>query len=184
MNTTAIAVEMLVIGYQSMVWMVLLVALTPFYDDALIPILKEWKELILIASVPAAYTLGAIINGIVSKIFQWIRIEDRLIYKNEKPSTMRAAILAHNPQAYEHVIKNFDYPRLLRSTTFTFLLIGVFSIIHLWPPATTVPELLLVVGIAIIGTGVALWAWYETAENYYLHLRKTYIELIRYIPKQ
>jgi hypothetical protein len=91
MSTTALAVELLVIGYQTIVWLVLLFALTPFYDDVLLNLLKNWKEIVFIASVVAAYTLGAIMNGVVSRV--WDCFERKWIYTDIKPSIMRAAIL-------------------------------------------------------------------------------------------
>ena len=102
MSTTSLAVELLLIGYQTIAWLLLLAALTPFYNHAILEALKDWKELIFIASLALAYTLGAITNGIVSKIFNWI--EAPLIYKHEKPSEMRAAILVHNPDGSTGVI--------------------------------------------------------------------------------
>jgi large-conductance mechanosensitive channel len=133
---------------------------------------RDWKELVFIASVVVAYTLGSIINSVVSRIIN--PIEDRVIYKNEKPSIMRAAILAQNPQAFDPVLKNFEYSRLLRSTIFNFLLIGIFSFIHLCLKDASSSKLLLVVLFTLIATGIAYWAWYETAENYYCHLEATY----------
>ncbi len=173
MSTTALAVELLVIGYQTLVWLALAACLSSLCDDTLLKGMKDWKELVIVASVVAAYSSGAIMNGVVSRIMS--SIESKVIYKRpQKPSEMRAAILVQKPEAFDHIIKNFDVPRVLRSTIFNILLIGLFLLIHLFSSNATYSQLLLVAVIFAIGTAVAAWAWFETAENYYIHLSRTY----------
>jgi hypothetical protein len=67
-TTTALAVELVIIGYQALIWILLGISLFPFFSGLQITTLKEWKEPLVIASLVAAYTSGAIINGVVSKI--------------------------------------------------------------------------------------------------------------------
>jgi len=173
MSTTALAVELLVIGYQTLVWLALAACLSPLCDDTLLKAMKDWKEVVIVASVVAAYSSGAIMNGVVSRIMS--SIETKVIYKRpQKPSEMRAAILVQKPEAFDHIIKNFDVPRVLRSTIFNFLLIGLFSFVHYFSSNATYSQLLLVAVLFTVGTAFAAWAWFETAENYYIHLSKTY----------
>ncbi len=172
MSTTALAVELLVIGYQTLVWLALAACLSPLCDDTLLKAMKDWKELVIFASVIAAYSSGAIMNGVASRIMS--SIESKVIYKGQRPSKMRAAILVQKPEAFDHIIKNFDVPRVLRSTIFNILLIGLFLLIHLYSSNATYSQLLLVAVIFVIGTAVAVWAWYELAEDYYTHLSQTY----------
>ena len=87
---------------------------------------------------------------------------------------MRAAILVQKPEAFDHIIKNFDVPRVLRSTIFNILLIGLFLSFHIFSSNATNSQLWLVAVIFVLGAGMAAWAWYETAENYYIHLSQTY----------
>ncbi len=182
MSTTALAVELLVIGYQALVWLTLAACLLPLCDDTLLRAMKEWKELLAVASVVPAYTLGAIMNGIASKVTD--RLEGRLIEwrskacfikgRSQQPSEARAAILIQKPEAIEHVMGNYVVPRLLRSTIINVFLIGVFSFIHLSSSDATSPQLLLAGVLIVLGIAATVWAWYESAENYYIHLWRTY----------
>lgn len=180
MSTTALAVELLVIGYQALIWLVLVASLFPVSSLDPLQMFKEWKELIIIGSVVAAYTTGAIINGVTTSIMERLKI-DKVIYKRkEPPSEMRAAILVRKPEAFMHIMKNFDVPRVLRSTIINVLLIGVFTFIHLYRSTTsTCSQLVLLICLVALGTAISAWAWYETAENFYIHLTKTYDEVTK-----
>lgn len=178
MSTTALAVELLVIGYQTLVWLALAACLFPQCDGALLGALKDWKELVVVTSVVAAYTSGAIMNGVASRIM--FPIESKVIYKRpQKPSEMRAAILVQKPEVFSHIIKNFDVSRVLRSTIFNILLIGLFTFLHLCSANATCSQLLLVALLFALGTAGAALAWYETAENFYIHLSQTYDALTK-----
>jgi hypothetical protein len=173
MTATALAVELLIIGYQSLVWLALAACLSALCDNTLLQMMKDWKELTVIASIVAAYTLGAIMNGISAKLLS--PLEDKLYSKrSQKPSEMRAAILVQEPQAYSQIIKNFDAPRVLRATVFNILLIGIFLFIQVLTLNATRSQLLLVAFGTLIAALFTLWAWYETAENYFIHLYQTY----------
>lgn len=177
MSTTALAVELLIIGYQTLFWVVLSICLFPVCDETMLAELKDWNELLIIGSIVAAYTSGAIMNGIVAGLMEWLGIDKKWIYKTNspKPSEMRAAILARNPDAFVQVIKNFDVPRVLRSTTPNIILIGVFTSIHLIRNSVPIwPQLSIVIFLFIIGAVLTAWAWYETAENFYIHLSRTF----------
>lgn len=174
MSTTALAVELLVIGYQALVWLALAACLSTSCDNTLMQTMRDWKEIIFVASVVAAYTSGAIMNGIASRLLSpW---EDWLYQKtrSEKPSEMRAAILIQKPEAFDRVMKNFEFPRVLRSTVFNILLTGIFLFINLLFLKGTTTQLFWVVVWTVVAALLVLWAWYETAENYFIHLCKTY----------
>lgn len=172
MTTTALAVELIVIGYQGLFWLVLAASLLPFFSSLQLDTLKEWKELLFLGSLVAAYTCGAIINGVVSKLMS--SIEAKLVFKRSRPpSEMRAAILVRQPEALKHIMTYFDVPRVLRSTSFNVLLIGVFTLIRFWGNLSCFEVLWVIIGFVVV-TACAFWAWYETDENYYVHLCQTY----------
>lgn len=172
MTTTALAVELIVIGYQTLVWLVLAASLLPFSSSLQFTTLKEWKEALFVASLVAAYTAGAIMNGVVSKLMS--SIEAKLVFKRFRPpSEMRAVILVHQPEALKHVMRYFDVPRVLRSTIFNVFLIGVFTLIRFYRILSCYEALVLIV-FFVVTTAFAVWAWYETDENYYIHLCQTY----------
>src|SRR5678809_995232 len=119
MGTTTLAAELLVIGYQALIWLILAACVVfNISGETLLEQLKEWKEVVVVGSVVVAYTAGAVMNGIVAKIMEkpeshWVHDEKRPV-----PSKMRATILVRNQDAFEHVIKNLDVPKILRSTMF------------------------------------------------------------------
>jgi hypothetical protein len=181
MSTTALAVELLVIGYQALIWLALVAFLLPISDHVQLQTLKDWKELVIIGSAVAAYTTGAIINAVTTSIMEKSKIDKKLVYKREKPpSEMRATILVRNPEAFMHIMKNFDAPRVLRSTVLNFILIGIFTFIHLYCfKSLTCLQLLLLALIFVACVVASAWAWYETAKNFYIHLTATYDEVTK-----
>lgn len=188
MGTTALAVELLVIGYQALIWLVLLTCLMfNISGETVLQELKEWKEVVVVGSVVVAYTVGAVVNGIVAKIMEkrevWVhqrvQRQQNLQEPRPVPSIMRAAILVKNPDVYKPVIQNLDIPKVLRSTIFNILLIGVFATIHASSQSTALITAPAVAFCFIIATGLSVWAWFEMAENYYIHLCATYDEVLR-----
>ena len=173
MGTTALAVELLVIGYQALIWLAIIVCLFFKCDTELLNTLKDWKELSIVASVAIAFTLGAIINGIMAKLMD--SADRKWIFKHDiKPSEMRAYILVNKPAAFPHIIENLIIPRLLRSTIFNIIMIGILTFFYLATQDATFTQLLIVVILFGVVSAFAAWAWYETSENYYIHLCETY----------
>ena len=79
MTTTALAVELIIIGYQTLIWLVLAVILLTHCGELPKIILTDWKELLIIGSLVAAYTSGAIVNGVASRLIS--KIEGKLVFK-------------------------------------------------------------------------------------------------------
>jgi len=77
--------------------------------------------------------------------------------------------------------KSFFYQLIWRRTTIlNFILIGIFTFIHLYcSKSLTCLQLLLLALIFVACVVAAAWAWYETAENYYIHLTATYDEVTK-----
>jgi hypothetical protein len=171
MTTTALAVELVIIGYQTLIWLVLAASLLFPCDVCWLTMLKDWKEPILVGSIAIAYTLGATVNTISSRVLQ--PFEGKCVFKEEKPSVMRAAILVRQPEALKQVMTYFDAPRVLRSTILNTLLIGVFTTIRFWCLLSWCKVLTLIVCFFLLAS-LAAWAWYEADDNYYTHLCATY----------
>ncbi len=173
MSTTALAVELLVIGYQTLVWLALAVCFSSLCDNTLMQAIKAEKELAAVASVVVAYTLGAMMNVIATRLMA--PLENKLYSKlPKKPSEMRAAILIQKPEALNHVMKYFEVPRVLRSTFFNILFIGILSFVHVISSNATRSQLLLVALFTLGTASFILWAWYEAVDNYRIHLSATY----------
>ena len=162
MTTTALAFELIIIGYQVLVW-VWLVGCFPECQGLLVRALNNWKEVTIAISIPAAYTAGAIMNPISAWLFSFW--EDK-IYAEKPPSVMRAAILLKNPEAHNQVMKYFEAPRVLRASTLNILLTGIFLSYRI----ESFPTLFFFA----VAAAAAAWAWYETTDNYYTHLGATY----------
>jgi hypothetical protein len=179
MSTTALAVEFLIIGYHTLIWVLLAACLLPACDEVMLRNLKDWKELLIGGSVVVAYTFGAVMNGVASKIME--KMERKLMKdKDPKPSEMRATILVRKPEAYEEVMKFFVVPRVLRSTIINFAFTGLFAVIHSLILATSIwPQPVFVFLIFALVTGFAYWGWRESCENFYIHLSATYDALTR-----
>jgi len=165
MTTTALAVELVIIGYQTLIWLVLAANLLFPCDVSWLTTIREWKEPILVGSIVAAYTFGATVNAIASKVLE--PFEGKCVFNGEKPSVMRAAILVRQPEALKQVMTYFDAPRVLRSTILNILLIGVFTTIHFWYLLSWCKALALIACSIFLGLLPIEWAKsvIEYAEN-------------------
>jgi amino acid permease len=155
MSTTSLFVEILVVGIQTLVWLVLLIHaqwdLKPFLD-----MLKEYKEyaaLITTLLLALAYVLGIFIDRIADSLCRWLRYSsDQLL--PESVGKIRLRIMKES----EGMAKFLDYQRsrlrIARATVFNmFVVIVLISIWMFWHRSAD-PGLM----ISVIGGGVVTFA--------------------------
>jgi hypothetical protein len=132
MNTTALVVEVVIIGAQVLLWVTL--ALISLFGVACPDpaTLKDWVAPISLGVLALSYTVGMVFDTMVASFFApWTMRSWRMPWTSERhtvsPSAMRSYLMLNHYEAFVHIEKRFDQSRLLRATVLNLLLIGVFA---------------------------------------------------------
>lgn len=167
MNTTFLFVELLIIGFESWVWMTLLFFSKYSLEDleGSLPFLKDWQPLILLVVLAFVYVAGVIMDRIADWAFRWLEdlYKQQIIGKFDKPvSVLRFSLGTQN----DFLNQQLDYTRtrlrIVRASVLNFPLIafGLGVFIHRWNAFPSQHEpLTQIIWIALIGiliTGMSL----------------------------
>lgn len=160
MGTTQIIVELLIIGFQVLTWVVLLFGVDRISCDTL-AMLKKWFPLVGVLGLAAAYTLGSVFDrllGFIIDRLQEVRIGTDSDVEERKETQYRV-MLSNTTDASKHLHNVNQQKRLLRATCVNAVMIalvggfrGVFSC-----------RVVLALGVFAIAAFIG-WAYYE--ENY------------------
>lgn len=167
MGTTALIVEMVIIGFQVVVWMSLIILVIVGYDWIDVSKFKDWATPISIALVGVSYTLGIIFDSFIRLLF--------ITLEPASPGNMMAYIIATNTDAAEELNKRANRSSLVRATSLNLLIISVSSLIFVkkyfgW----SIRILTLIVVFSILLTGLALLTWFRSVSGYNYYVREVY----------
>jgi hypothetical protein len=132
MGTTSIIVEMVIIGFQVLVWMTLVVLTVFGYQWIDLSKLKDWTTLLSVALVGTSYTLGIVFDSFIASLFAPWEYRSRMWLPDkitENPGRMRAYIMAKNPDASEELLKRANRNSLIRATSLNLVLISITLLI-------------------------------------------------------
>jgi len=137
MGTTSLIVEMVIIGFQVLVWMTLIVFVVFGYNWIDLSKLKDWTTIISLALVGIAYTLGIVFDNFIgtlftpweSKSWRWLPEHHGQSPGRMTPGRMRAYIIASNSQASEDLTNRANRSSLVRATSLNLLLITISSLV-------------------------------------------------------
>jgi hypothetical protein len=187
MGTTTLLVEIVIIGFQVLIWILLIFFTTWGYNWVDVTSLKDWSGIIAIGLVVISYTLGIIFDGIASSLsdtwFSWAyyRLPLQTVARkgvfeeyhpyDTSPSIMRSHIQATDPNTYEHLEKIFNQGRLLRSTSINLILISITSIMFVVTQMGIIWKLIIFIALVLMPlAGLSLWLWNKILDNYYNEL--------------
>ncbi|HEX8163995.1 MAG TPA: hypothetical protein VF538_19145 [Pyrinomonadaceae bacterium] len=177
MSTTALIVEMVIVGFQALIWMSLIVLIVFGHDWIDISKLKDWATLISLGLIAISYTIGIIFNSLIgSTFFRWESKNWRLFtHLPERPARMRAYILIKSKDASENLEKRFYQNRLLRGTSINVLFIGAAVLILALKHSGFSWRVLIGISFStIFVTGIILLSWMQTLQGYYFYLTEVY----------
>lgn len=196
MGTTSLIVEMVIIGFQVLVWMSLIVLILFGYKGIDPSKLKDWSAVISLALVGTSYTLGLVFNGFIAAVFvhwesslwtSFVNRSDREgrigpahvrtgpAHVRTGPGQMRAYITAFNSDASEDLTREANRHSLIRATSLNLVLIGITSLVWVnkqygfWlrlDLAILLSSLLLI--------GLSLFTWLGLSVTYFWHLGNVY----------
>jgi len=183
MATTAIFAEILIVGLQALVWLVLASVAILGVPSVDVSSLEGWEGLITLAILAVAYALGIVVDRVADSVFDPF---DRLLREKHIPSSplsvpeMRLRIMSES----EGMASFLDYVRsrvrIARSTAFNCaLIVGAAILLDLRREATVGGlvrhewlVLTMVVGAAL--SALALFAWVRITKTYNWRLDQAY----------
>lgn len=130
MGTTSLLVEIVIIGFQVLVWISLTVLTICGYKWIDLSSLKDWSAAIAVGLIAVSYTLGLIFDNLVASLFapwQYRTVREatergRRFLSREglaaspldaSPLEMIAYIMATNKDVFEHLERLSNQNRLL-----------------------------------------------------------------------
>ena len=124
MSTTALRIELLIIGFQATILFILFFvgfdSSIEFYKSNAVTI-KDTAAVIVLITLAWCYSLGAMIDG-VTAVFEDPK---SLLKRIAEPGIDSSVMRLKYPDAYKELIASDFELRLLRSTSFNLLFVGI-----------------------------------------------------------
>jgi hypothetical protein len=174
----SIIFELVLIGFQVLIWVFLLILTVFGYNWLHLEGLKGWSTEISVGLVGVAYMFGLIFDKAVSALpYSWTIGGSALTKIGEGPSplTMRMAILAKKPEVYEVLEKRLNQHRLVRSTVFNLALISLAGLLFFIAQiGFTLRLFITFLFLSIFFLGLTLFTGRRSAETLYFELFHAY----------
>jgi hypothetical protein len=179
--TTALIVEVVIIGAQVLAWMGL-AAIALFGAKWLdLQTLKEWSAPISLGLIALSYTLGVVFDAMVASFFAPWTMRSRgglwgSAYQfSAPPARMRAYVMLNHHDAFQDLERRFNQSRLLRGTVLNLLLIGVFStVLYFRSSGFSWPGLMGALFFLVFLAWATFFSWTRTLQGYYYTLAQIY----------
>lgn len=185
MSTTTLIVEVVIIGFQVLVWISLLVEIGFGHKWVNPSQLKDWATLISVAFVGVSYTLGIIFDNLTNSLFApWssfagMHFFEPRLSERPHPGRMRIYIMTKNAEMSRELQGRFNQSRLLRATSLNILLIGVLTLILVIKQVGFSWKIGLIVSCSSAALIVlAFQTWKRSLAGYYFNLVETYDVLL------
>jgi hypothetical protein len=175
--SASIIFELVLIGFQVLIWVSLLILTVFGYNWLHLESLKQWSAQLSVTLVGVAYMFGLIFDKAVSALpYSWI-IGGALTKAGDLPSPleMRMHILAKKPEVSEVLERRINQHRLVRSTVFNLALISLSALVFFITQIGFRIRLLIVfLFLSIMFVGLALFTGRRSAEILNFELFKAY----------
>ena len=174
LKDTAIILELVLIGFQVLIWVSLLVLTIFGFGWVHLSSLKQWSTEISVGLVGVAYMLGLIFDKAVSALpYSWIVAGTRTSHEDSpSPLAMRVEILSKRPEVFEALERRINQHRLVRATVFNLALISVSALIFFMVRlGFTFRVFIAFLSLSIMFVGFALFTGKRSAESLYFELR-------------
>lgn len=180
MNTTAIFIEVLIIGIQGFVWILLaLLGINVIHIKSInFETLKDCPTIIIPLFFSFCYTVGIIIDRVADglciffspernlfRISFFKRLKNKAISGNNNLTILKIQIKEDKLSEYFSYIKS--RLRILRGTTLNIFLITIFSVVYFLSKEASVfsisKQILYSVGISFLGFAITFISWISLA---------------------
>jgi len=187
MATTALIFEIIIIGFQVMVWIAL--SLSIFFGQTWLQAFdrfSDWELIVSALLLGLSYTLGLIFNRVIEELFfRYSRVRQLLDDLPEHPMVLRVRIWTQNAEAADRLEVWARECALLRATAVNaplISIIGFILILKVWGFSW----LLFFIGLLVstVITKYTYWSWHQAAVSYYGHLMAAHQQLIPPTPSE
>lgn len=165
----SIIFELVLIGFQVLIWVSLLVLAVFGYQWLNLASLNEWSTQLSFALLGVAYMFGLIFEKAVSALpYSWIIGGAALPSTGDSPQPLqlRMEILARRPEVYEVLERRINQHRLVRSTVFNLALISLAALVFLIAQIGLNLRLLVVlIFLSLLFVGLALFTGRRSART-------------------
>src|SRR5438309_2041347 len=172
-----IVLELVLIGFQVIIWVSLLVLAVFGFQWIHLDALKQWSTEISVALVGVAYMFGLIFDKAVGSLpYRWIVGGPRTPSEDSpNPLAMRVEILTANPEVYEALERRINQHRLVRATVFNLAFISLSALTFLMTRLGFSLRLFIAfLGLSMVFVGFALFTGKRSAQNLYFELHQAY----------
>jgi len=178
LKDTFIALELVLIGFQILIWVFLLLLAVFGYNWLHLSDIKEWSTEISVGLIGVAYMFGLIFDKAVGALpYSWVIGGSGLTKIGDLPSPliMRMEILITKPEVYAVLEKRIDQHRLVRSTVFNLALISLSALLFfIAQKGFTVRLFIVFLVLSIIFVGLTLFTGRRSAETLYFEMLHVY----------
>ena len=174
MKETYIVFELVLVGFQVLIWVLLLVLSVFGYHWIHVDFVKDWATQLSFAALGVAYMRGVIFDKAIASLpFSWVIGGGALTKMRDLPSPleMRMQILAKKAEVYEVLEKRINQHRLVRATVVNLALISISALIlFLTRLGFNLRLLIIFIFLSLLFLGVALFTGRRSAYTLTLEL--------------
>jgi hypothetical protein len=174
LKDTSIILELVLIGFQVLIWLSLVVMTVFGFQWLHLDALKQWSTEISVGLIGISYMLGLIFDKTVSALpYSWILGGGPTPPSEDSPSplAMRVEILMHNPDVYETLERRLNQHRLVRATVFNLALISIAALVFFIARfGFTLRLFLSFLFLSVMFLGFALFTGKRSAQTLYFEL--------------
>jgi hypothetical protein len=175
---TSIIFELVLIGFQMLIWVSLLVMTIFGYRWLNLDALNQWSAQLSVALVGVAYMFGLIFDKAISSLpYRWIMGGSAPTETRDLPSPleMRMEILAKKPEIFEALEKRINQHRLVRSTVINLTLISLSAMAFVITQIGFNIRLFIVfLLLSVLFVGLTLFTGRRSAETLYFELSQAH----------
>ena len=172
-----IVLELVLIGFQVLIWVSLLVMVVFGFQWIHLDALKQWSTEISVALAGVAYMFGLIFDKAISALpYSWIVGAPHTPSEDSpNPLAMRVEILTANSEVYEALERRINQHRLVRATVFNLAFISLSALAFLMVRLGFSLRLFIaLLGLSLLFVGFALFTGKRSAQNLYFELSHAY----------
>jgi hypothetical protein len=178
LRDTSIILELVLIGFQVLIWISLLVLAIFGYEWVHLGGIKQWSTEISVALVGVAYMFGLIFDKAVGALpYRWAAGGSALAQIGDLPSPllMRMEILTKRPEVYDVIERRINQHRLVRATVFNLALISLSTLIlFISRTVFTVRGFVVFFSLSLLFMGLVLFTGRRSARLLYFELLHAY----------
>lgn len=175
---TSVIFELVLIGFQMLIWVSLLVVTVFGYHWLNLDVLKQWSSQLSIGLVGVAYMFGLIFDKAISSLpYSWIMGGSTPTETSHIPSplAMRMDILVKKPEVFEALEKRINQHRLVRSTVFNLALIALSALaFFVTQIGFSMRPFIVLLLLSIVFVGLSMFTGRRSAETLYFELSQAH----------